>query len=216
MIVLITGTNTDVGKTYATAEIARQAVAAGKKVMVIKPAQTGEPEGHGDIFTIRALVPEVDTQEFIRYPEPLSPHLAAKRAGMEELDLHEVAGKIRSIAAEYDCVLVEGAGGLLVRIAHDWTIADLAVELEAPLIIVTGTRLGSLNSAELSVEAATARGIRVEGLIGGRVSQNPDLAEQLNCEELGPLTGVPYLGSIPEGAWEKACVDLSSTSIFCE
>lgn len=72
MIICITGTNTDVGKTIATAAIAAQLKAAGKHVIVAKPVQTGEPAGLGDAPTISRLA-GVETREFVRYPEPLAP-----------------------------------------------------------------------------------------------------------------------------------------------
>ena len=96
-------------------------------------------------------------------------------------------------------VLVEGAGGLLVRIADEWTIADVAARLEAPLVVVTSVGLGSLNLAELSVEAARARGITVAGLIGGSVPPEPDLATRLNLEEFGVVTSTPYVASVLQG-----------------
>ena len=78
------------------------------------------------------------------------------------------------------------------------TLADLAVELAAPLIVVTSTGLGSLNLAELTVMAARARGITVLGLIGGSLPTNPDLATRLNLTEFPVVTGVPLLGCLPE------------------
>jgi dethiobiotin synthetase len=94
---------------------------------------------------------------------------------------------------------VEGAGGLLVRLGEDFTLADVASALNAPLVIVTSTGLGSLNAAELSVEAANRRGLTVLGVLGGSIPQNPDLATMLNLEEFERVTGVPFWGALPEG-----------------
>ncbi|MCX7543564.1 dethiobiotin synthase [Corynebacterium sp. P5848] len=198
---IITGTNTDVGKTIATAALAVRLHTTGRAVTVVKPAQTGEPEGQGDLTTVRRLVGEtVTTVEFARYPEPLAPNLSARRAGLRQLDLVETAAKIRDLDTPGRTVLVEGAGGLLVRIADDWTIADLAADLAAPVTVVTSLGLGSLNSAALTVEAARRRGIGVTGLIGGCLPPDPDLATRLNLRELPEVTGVPLLGCIPQGA----------------
>ncbi|APT84706.1 dethiobiotin synthase [Corynebacterium aquilae] len=200
-IIVITGTNTDVGKTIATAALATNLHKHGKKVHVIKPAQTGEPDGHGDRYTVEKLLGEpITTSEYARYPEPLAPNLSARRAGMPQLDLNDVATRIRTADSPDTFVLVEGAGGLLVRIADDWTICDLAHELEAPLIVVTSTQLGSLNLAELTVKTAERKGVRTLGLIGGSLPQHPDLATELNVTELPVVTGVPLLGCLPEGA----------------
>ncbi|QGU01935.1 ATP-dependent dethiobiotin synthetase BioD [Corynebacterium kalinowskii] len=202
MIVIITGTNTDVGKTAVTAALALRLQTEGWDVIPIKPLQTGEPDGEGDAMTVNALT-GLDTFEFARYPEPLAPNLAARRAGLPQASISEVAAWVREFDAPGRVVLVEGAGGLLVRLADDWTIADLAAHLHAPMIVVTSTILGSLNVAELTVEAAQRRGLEVLGLVGGRVQIENDLAAQLNLSELAVVTGVPYLGSLPEGCLDR-------------
>lgn len=208
-IIVITGTNTDVGKTIATAAMAVQLKALGHKVTVLKPIQTGEPEGSGDAITIRHLCHPsgINSLDFLRYPEPLAPNLSARRAGMEQPKLKEVAEYILNLHGDLDrelgenaVLLVEGAGGLLVRMGDDWTLADLAQELDAPLVVVTSLGLGSLNSAELTVEAATRRGIKVLGLIGGSLKENPDLATRLNLRELVVVTKIPFMGAIPAGS----------------
>lgn len=198
MIICVTGTNTDVGKTIATAALAIRLQQEGWDVIPTKPLQTGEPDGKGDANTVRTLT-GLESHEFARYPEPLAPNLSARRAGMAQAGLQQVTQWIQQFDAPNRVVLVEGAGGLLVRLADDWTLADLARELAAPLIVVTSTQLGSLNAAELTVEAAQRRGLDVLGLIGGRVPAKPDLATELNVEELAVVTRVPYLGSLPEG-----------------
>lgn len=205
-IIFITGTNTDVGKTIATAALASQLRDAGKKVTVLKPLQTGEPDGAGDKFTVERLT-GVPGCEFVRYPEPLAPNLSARRAGIPQAELADIAGRIARLHAELEAadgaeavLLVEGAGGLLVRLADDWTLADLAKELGAPLVVVTSMGLGSLNAAELTVEAAARRGIEVLGLVGGSLDADPDLATSLNVEEMPVVTGVPLLGCVPAGS----------------
>lgn len=194
-MIVITGTNTDVGKTIATAALAARIPGA----LPVKPVQTGEPDGSGDIVTIERLT-GVRGVEFTRYPEPLAPNLSARRAGMVQLSLAEAVAKIRALEAPDRTLLIEGAGGLLVRMGDDWNLADLAAELNADVLVVTSLGLGSLNLAELTVEAARARGLRVIGLIGGAMPKAPDLATRLNVEQLPQVTGVPFLGWLPEGA----------------
>lgn len=202
MIVCITGTNTDVGKTISTAALSLRLQEEGWEVIPTKPLQTGEPDGHGDANTVKQLT-GLDTFEFARYPEPLAPNLSAKRAGLPQASKSAVADWVREFDAPGRVVLVEGAGGMLVRLADDWTLADLAQELDAPLIVVTSTGLGSLNLAELTVEAAKRRGLRVLGLIGGSVPLDMDLATSLNLDEFPVVTGVPYLGSLPHGCLDR-------------
>ncbi|WP_394276877.1 dethiobiotin synthase [Luteococcus sp.] len=198
-VIVVTGTNTDVGKTIATAAVASVLASRGLDVVCAKPLQTGEPDGSGDAVTITRLT-GLPTAEFVRYPEPLAPNLSARRAGMPQAVLAEVADWVRELERQYDVVLVEGAGGLLVRLADDWTLADLALELAAPLLVVTSTGLGSLNLAELTVETGRSRGLQMLGLLGGSWPQEPDLATRLNADELPVVCGVPLLGVLPQGA----------------
>ncbi|MEL4359129.1 MULTISPECIES: dethiobiotin synthase [unclassified Luteococcus] len=214
MILVITGTNTDVGKTIATAALAVVLEAAGWEVLPVKPVQTGEPDGHGDAPTVTRLtgLTAIDRH---RYPEPLAPNLSARRAGMAQPVLADVVRWLRGLDAPGRAVLVEGAGGLLVRIADDWTLADLARELGAPLVLVTSTGLGSLNLAELTVEAARRRGLDVLGVVGGSLPSEPDLATRLNLAELPDITGVPLWGSLPEGAGGLAREEFAAMARGC-
>ncbi|APT92021.1 dethiobiotin synthetase [Corynebacterium phocae] len=199
MIVCVTGTNTGVGKTIACAALAAQTRERGQSVVVLKPVQTGEPAGQGDVFTVARLA-GVPAHEYVRFPEPLAPNLSARRAGLPQPTLEEVAAWVRSFTA--DVVLVEGAGGLLVRLADSFTLVDLAVELSAPLVVVTSLNLGSLNLAELTVREAQRHGLEVLGLVGGSLPAQPDLATRLSVEEMPAVTGVDLWGCLPDGAGE--------------
>lgn len=199
MIIFVTGTGTDIGKTVVTAALASHFHGHGHDVVVAKPVQTGEPIGQGDIYTVKTLT-DVDIAEYVRYPEPLAPNLAARRAGVVQVDRGELADWIRHLDDPDRVVLVEGAGGLLVRLADDFTLANIAADVGAPIIVVTSLGLGSLNWAELTVREAQRRGLQVAGLIGGSMPANPDLATQLNIEELEKVTGVRLWGCIPQGA----------------
>jgi dethiobiotin synthetase len=213
MIVCVTGTGTDVGKTVATAALAVRLAQHGHRVGVVKPVQTGEPGGtSGDLATVHRLTGITDLHEFHRYPDPLAPDLAARRAGMPAARLRQVGDRLRALdAADPDRILlVEGAGGILVRLGEDWTLADLAVELDAPVIVVTTLGLGSLNVAELTVRCALDHGLRVLGLVGGSLPADPDLATGLNVAELPAVTGVPVLGCVPAGAGQLAPADFAA------
>ena len=108
MIIIVTGTNTDVGKTIATAALACQYRDAGYGVEVVKPAQTGDDSDIRDIEKLSGVA----GREYAHYPEPLAPNIAARRAGMPQLELHATAERIRHLDADDTVVLVEGAGGL--------------------------------------------------------------------------------------------------------
>jgi dethiobiotin synthetase len=201
-ILLVSGTGTEVGKTAVTAAVAALAVDRGSSVVVVKPAQTGvAPEEPGDLAEVARLAPGVRTVEFARYPDPLSPEAAARRAGEDGLDLTVVARQIRGLAAEADLVLVEGAGGLLVRYSADgWTLADLARVLDAPVLVVAAPGLGTLNHVALTLEVLAGRGVRFDGVVLGSWPAVPDLAVRCNLADLAVIAGRPLGGALPAGA----------------
>jgi dethiobiotin synthetase len=204
-ILIVTGTGTGVGKTVVTAAIAALAAARGEGVAVLKPAQTGVPEGGGgdvpDVDTVVRLSGVTDTHELVRYPDPLSPEAAARMSGLPPLEMDAAADYAAKLAADRDLVLVEGAGGLLVRYdPGGTTIADLATKLNAPLLTVVAAGLGTLNHAALTMEALRARDIVSAGVVIGSWPRDPGLAERANLADLEVIAGGPLAGVMPEGA----------------
>lgn len=201
MIVFVTGTGTDIGKTVATAALGVKARAESLDVTVAKPLQTGEPDGRGDAATIETLT-GLHTIEMRRYPEPLAPNLSARRAGMAVPSPDEIGEWLRSHDSRGSLLLVEGAGGLLSRWGDDHCLADAAGACGAPLIVVTSLGLGCLNTAELTVNEARRRGLDVLFLFGGSLPapEDMDTATRLNLEEMPRVTGVPLAGSMPAGS----------------
>ncbi|WP_433162223.1 dethiobiotin synthase [Kribbella sp. CA-247076] len=204
MITIVTGTDTGVGKTIATAALAVRASASGS-VAVVKPAQTGvAPDEPGDLAEVERLSGCTDLHEGIRLRDPLAPTTAARREGVRLPTLKEHAAFISELAATRDQVLVEGAGGLLVGLDEDGRgLAELATELSIPFafVVVTRAGLGTLNHTGLTVEALRRRDLPIEGLIIGSWA-DPDLAERCNLEDLPAVTGVPVIGRLPAGAAE--------------
>ncbi|HHT32352.1 MAG TPA: dethiobiotin synthase [Corynebacterium sp.] len=198
---IITGTGTSVGKTTATAALVAQAMAAGEEPIVVKLAQTGEPEGKGALEVIRRLTGCEDLHEFARYDDALPPVFAARRVGAPELDLEETADKLRDLAADGRPVFVEGTGGVLARISN-WALPQLAEELGAKVTIVTATSPGTLNAVELTLEACRARGLEITGIIGGARPEQPDAVAECVIEQLPLVTGLPVLAWLPEDAAE--------------
>ena len=205
-IVVVTGTGTGVGKTVVTAALAAIAQARGARVAVVKPAQTGVrtgvPGGDApDVDTVRRLTGITDTHELARFPDPLSPEAAARTAGLPPPDMGAAADYVRKLAESRDLVLVEGAGGLLVRYDPEGTtIADLAVELGAPAVVVAAAGLGTLNHTALTREALAARGIISKGVVIGSWPRQPGLAELANLTDLAVVAGEPIAGLLPEGS----------------
>ena len=201
-ILVVTGTGTGVGKTVVTAAVAALAAARGASVAVVKPAQTGvAPHEPGDIDDVRRLAGVTDLHEYARYPDPLSPAAAARNAGRAALDLRVSARDIRDLSTDRRLVLVEGAGGLLVRYDDEGTtLADLAHGLEAPVLVVTAAALGTLNHTALTLEAMAHRGLALAGLVVGSWPASPDLASRNNVRDLETLAARPLAGAMPAGA----------------
>jgi dethiobiotin synthetase len=201
-VLVVSGTGTEVGKTVVTAAVAALAAARGDRVAVVKPAQTGEPPGlSGDLEVVRRLSGVRLTRELARFPDPLSPEAAARAAGLPPLDLAEAAVVVKQLQAEADLVLVEGAGGLLVRYdPAGATIADLAAMLAAPVLVVTTPGLGTLNHTALTLEALSARRLAAAGLVIGSWPDRPGLAERANLTDLAVVAGRPLAGALPAGA----------------
>ena len=137
--------------------------------------------------------------------QPLAPDTAARLQGVSIPAVAEYADRIRDLAESHDTVVVEGAGGLLVRLDADGgTLLDLAAalaeSLAVDLVVVVGPQLGALNHAELTVGAARARGLEPAGLVIGSWPDEPGLAERCNLEDLPHHTGLPVLATIPAGS----------------
>ena len=205
-VVVVTGTSTDVGKTIVTAALAARASLVGT-VVVVKPVQTGIGDGSaGDVDVVTALT-GCAVQEWVRLDEPLAPDTAARRQGVAIPDVAEHVARVVALAqaGEHDTVVLEGAGGLLVRLdAAGGTLLDLAAGVAAALpegavevVVVTSAGLGTLNHTELTVGALRARGLEPAGLVIGSWPSEPGLAETCNLEDLPRGTGLPVLAVLP-------------------
>ena len=211
-VVVVTGTDTDVGKTVVTAALAVEARAAGS-VTVVKPVQTGvghgapDPAAPGDVDEVHRLT-GCAVQEYTALPDPLAPDSAARLRGTRLPPVHEHADRVRVLAEFEDTVVVEGAGGLLVRLdTEGGTLLDLAADLAASLpsttalelVVVCRSGLGTLNHAELTCQALRARGLEPTALAIGSWPDRPDLAARLNRDDLPRVTGVPLRWVVPAG-----------------
>ncbi|MFF7985741.1 dethiobiotin synthase [Streptomyces sp. NPDC007901] len=213
-ILVITGTGTEVGKTVTTAAVAAAAVAAGRSVAVLKAAQTGvRPDERGDADEVARLAGAVTAAEVARFPEPLAPGTAARRAGMSPVHPQDVAEAAAKLATEHDLVLVEGAGGLLVRFdATGGTLADVARLLNAPVLLVASAGLGTLNTTELTARELRFRELELLGVVIGSWPDSPDLASRCNVADLPDVAGAPLLGALPAGAGALAPADFRAVA----
>lgn len=206
-VVIVTGTGTEVGKTVATAALAAMVRSRGSAVAVVKVAQTGVGDGEpGDVDEVRRLVGDIATRELVRLGPPLAPDAAARVVGATLPTVAVHARAIGELTETVPIVLVEGSGGLLVRLdQRGGTLADLAVALRykgvsCGVVLVAAAGLGTLNSAALTAEALRSRDVPLIGTIIGDWPAEPGLAEENNLIDLPAVTGAPLLGRIPMGA----------------
>lgn len=193
-VLVVTGTDTGVGKTIATAALASCARQLGVDVAVCKPAQTGTADGDDDLAEVGRLSGVTELVGLARYPLPMSPLAAAGQAGMSLPSREEVLALIRRLDRPGRLTLVEGAGGLLVELAAAGvTLRDLARDLEAAVLVVARAGLGTLNHTALTLEALAAQHVSCAGLVIGSWPDQPGLVEASNrsaLERLAPVRAV--------------------------
>lgn len=213
----VTGTDTGVGKTTVSRALLAAATARGLRTRCFKPVESGcsrGPDGvlvPGDAVSLWEATDRGQSREsacLYRFEEPVAPGVAAARLGMS-IDLGAIARAFAFIRADGpDFLLVEGAGGLLVPLGGGKSIADLAVLLGLPLLIVARPGLGTINHTLLTVEAARARGLLVDGVIfscGAGDVERDVIAS--NAAEIRAGSGVPVLGTLAKQS------DLSATGL---
>lgn len=179
----VTGIGTDIGKSWMTGLLARALADEGLRVATMKFIQTGCPDGGSiDVDLHRRLArgsaPLPEDAEGLTAPcvfsYPASPHLAARLDG-RAIDYAAIDDAMHTIAARYDTLLVEGAGGLMVPLSDDGRLTvDYVAERDLPLIVVTNGRLGAINDTVLTLEAIRSRGLRVSALIYNRFFDGAD------------------------------------------
>ena len=187
---LITGTDTGIGKTFCGCGLIRAARAAGVKCTGMKPFCAGDTS---DVELIAAAGGN-EVPHHLLNPVWLRPPLAPYVAAMLEnrpIDITAVQKAYHELAATFDLVLVEGAGGLLVPILRDYNFRDLAFDLNLEVILVAPNRLGVINHVLLNVESIANAGLRLALLILNEVDPEPTLATQTNPSILEELLHVP-------------------------
>ena len=195
----ITATDTGAGKTYVTAGIARIWRREGRSFRVCKPVATGaDTDWSEDTRILAEAAGDVDLHAITPYTfaVPAAPPVAARLAGVS-LRLEDLAAAVRRRAAEGNTVLVESVGGLLCPLTGRETVADLAIELDMPLIVVARRSLGTLNHTLLTVEAAQRRGLRLVGVVVTATSPVSGVAEETVIEELRMRLHVRLLAVLP-------------------
>jgi len=198
----VTGTDTGVGKTLASTALLHALARHHTRVVGMKPVAAGTVQINGedvneDVIALRAastrrVPPELDNPVLL--PDPVSPHIAAARAGTH-IDIAHLVSCQRQLAQLADAVVVEGAGGFLVPLSDRETGADLAQALGLPVVLVVGLRLGCLNHALLTADAIRARGLTLAGWIANHVDASM-LAQADNIAFLRHKLQAPLLVTI--------------------
>jgi dethiobiotin synthetase len=177
-VLAVTGIDTDIGKTVATGLLGRYLLGLGKRVITQKLVQTGCVGLSEDILMHRHLMgqePQPEDYQGLTCPyvfaKPCSPHLAASLAG-SRIDPERIRQATLSLAARYDLVLLEGAGGLHVPLTEDYTFLDYLEQESYPLVVVSSPRLGSIHHTLSLLEIASRRGLQVLGILYNRFQEN--------------------------------------------
>ena len=199
----VTGTDTGVGKTHVTCQMIKQYIAQGKKVVGMKPIAAGEDLVNGewvndDVLKL-AAASNVNAPRHLINPysfrPPIAPHIAAEQADIT-VDCDVIKHAFETLKTLADVVIVEGAGGFLVPINNTQTMADLAVALNVPVIMLVGMRLGCINHSLLTVEAIRSRQLHLHGWVANQIDPNM-LVPIENEATLTRLINAPKLMTVP-------------------
>jgi len=203
----VIGTDTNVGKTYVASALLRHFVSSGKRAVGMKPVASGcELSAHGiwqgqlvnddvvalyEAGNVPAALELINPYHFV---PAIAPHIAAEKAGVE-IDIDLIVRSYQTLAEMVDVVVVEGAGGFFVPVSDQQTLADLAVKLKLPIMLVVGMRLGCINHALLTVEAIRARGLTLAGWVANRIDPDMPMFDE-NLASLRQRIEAPCLSMI--------------------
>jgi dethiobiotin synthetase len=208
--IFITGTDTDVGKTFVAAGIARALRARGIGVGVMKPAETGCRSRDGklipaDAMTLMRSAETADPLDIVnpyRFRAPLAPMVAAQREG-RTIKLRKIREAFRLLTKKHEFLIIEGAGGIMVPLSSSMSYLDLAAELRLPVLIIARPGLGTINHTLLTVMALRQRKLPIAGfVINYSRNQRAGEAERTNPEVIEDRSGVPVIGIVHHGQKE--------------
>lgn len=198
----ITGTDTEVGKTIVSVALLAMFKRRGVRVAAMKPVASGAKKINNNYINDDALKLQQEASIDVHYaqvnpyvfPAAIAPHIAAAQVGVE-IDFKTIKRSFQSLAKQSDFVLVEGVGGWLAPLNRQQTVADLAIELELPVLLVVGLRLGCINHALLSARAIEQSGARLQGWIANKVQGDYPCIDE-NIEAIGLRLHAPLLATL--------------------
>ena len=202
----ITGTDTDVGKTYIASALVRHFAQQGNSVVGMKPVAAGAELVDGRLLNsdVAALMQASNVDAPVAFINPyvfapaMAPHIAAEQAGVT-VSLEKIQQAFDCLQAQADVVVVEGAGGFRVPINRQATMADLAVQLNLPVIMVVGIRLGCINHALMTAGSIKAAGLNLAGWVANSIDPNM-LAMEENIATLKAMIKSPCIAEVAWGA----------------
>jgi len=197
----VTGTGTDVGKTYVTKLLIEAANREGIPTVGFKPIACGSRDDAVILRNAGASGIEIDEINPIIYATPASPYTAAILEN-RPFEMSEAMEAWDAIKDRFEGIFVEGAGGWEVPITRELRVADLAVEMKLPVIVVVNNRLGALNETILTVDSIRRRGLVCAGLILNHLEDERDMASVTNRSALEDILDVPILLDILHGEEE--------------
>ena len=198
----VTGTDTEVGKTVISVGLINQLQQQGLRVVAMKPVASGcEMTAQGlrneDALALQAAADIKVAYEQVNpyaFAPAIAPHIAAQQADTE-IDLQRLADVYQQLQQQADATVVEGAGGWLVPLNDNQTIADLAVQIKLPVLLVVAIKLGCINHALLTAQSIRSSGLELEGWVANDFlgdSQNEAIIDAINSR-----IGAPCLGVVP-------------------
>ncbi len=200
--ILITGTDTGVGKTYTALGILEFAKDNGIKVTAMKPWETGCRHSGKRLIPSDAMrlmkacgTKDIDRVNPCRFKTPVAPYVAGRLEG-RSVHLNRIKRVYREISLQSDLVVVEGAGGLLVPITKIFSYADLARELSLSILVVAANKLGVMNHVLLTVDYIKAHGLTLTGVVLNNTLPKNTIAKKTNAHTLSLLLGRKFLGEL--------------------
>jgi dethiobiotin synthetase len=217
--VFVTGSDTGVGKTVIAGAIAAAIKAHGLDVGVMKPVAAGAKEIEGklvseDAVYLKKIIDSTDDDALVNpilLKPPLAPAMAASKTGVP-IDIDKIWKAYEELTNKHDFLVVEGIGGLMVPIDDTLFVADLACNMDLPLVIVSSDYLGTINHTLLTVEYARSKNLRIKGIVINMLKNGDDFVR-----EIEKYSSAPILGTIPfkENVSVEGCVYDNIIEDFC-
>ncbi len=200
----VSGTDTDVGKTWIAAGLARAIRNMGIDIGIMKPFAAGTAQETGykseDVQILANAAKVNDSEDLVNpqfFPIPASPYTAMKISNiLEKVNVDLVLQNFKQLSKLHECILVEGMGGIMTPILKNYFITNLINDLNLETILVTRNRIGTLNHTIMTCQMAKKSGIRIKGIIINEIDLDGYAIDVLK-DDLEDITGVSVLGSIP-------------------